>query len=136
MTIDVGEMINNFTDKLLSVPFIEKAARNPVYTSLLIVFCVMLIIMFIFRDADTDESLLIMCLRSGFWIFIAVVGILMIHNKILMKETGMKVQHSEVGQVFSGAYSGISTPDRPLTTSPNFEDSIVPVNINMNFDSM
>lgn len=124
MPLDVGETINNFADTVLRAPMVDTVMRNPIYTALLIAFLIMLIIMFIFRDADTDESLLIMCLRSGFWIFLMMLGILFLHNKVLITENLDQTKNTAYEGVFNGSYS---------TGSGILEDSIVPVNINANF---
>lgn len=131
MPFEVGGTINKLSDKFLSAPVIHNIARNPIYTALLITFIVMLIIMFIFRDADTDESLLAMCLRAGFWIFFMLLGVLLLHNKILGRETSNSVKNSEYENAFLGGYSGVVAPGQSVPAA--FEDTIVPVHINTNF---
>jgi hypothetical protein len=105
MPFDCGEIINKISDAILRAPAAETIARSPIYTGLLIAFVIVLIVMFVFRDADTEESLLVMCLRTGFWTSLFLICILFLHNKILTKET--TVARS---QIYDGAFS-----DRMLT---------------------
>lgn len=130
MPFEVGESINHFADTFLKAPIVHAIAKNPIYTALLVTFVVMLVIMFIFRDADTDETLLVMCLRAGFWIFFMLLGVLFLHNKVLGVETIEQIKDTAYDGVFKGGYSGIvSQGNLPAS----LEDSIVPVHINTNF---
>ena len=74
MPFDIGEVINDISDNILRAPIVKTIATNPIYTAMLISFIVMLIIMFVFRDAETEESMLVMCMRSGFWVFLILNG--------------------------------------------------------------
>jgi protein-S-isoprenylcysteine O-methyltransferase Ste14 len=134
MPLEVGEAVNSLADKFISSPFIEQVARNPIYTALLATFVIVLIIMFVFRDAETDDSLLSMCLRSGFYIFIMLAGVLLIHNKVLMHENHTVSSNSDVAGVFkNGGYSGVVTNDGQFHAPHAVEDSIVPVNVNYEY---
>lgn len=138
MPLEIGEAINSMADKITSAPVLENIARNPIYTGLLVTFIIVLIIMFVFRDVDTDEGLLSLCLRSGFYIFIILTGVLFIHNKLLMKETSSISKDSEVASVFGQGetYSGIVNPNVPPSRhTTGIEDSIIPVQVNYNFDN-
>lgn len=131
MPIEVGELINHFSDSFLKAPIVHTIVKNPIYTSLMITFSIMIIILIIFRDADTEESLLIMALRSGFWIFLMLIGVLFLHNKVLSNETELETKNAAYEDVFATTYGGSSVPGK---ISPAvFEDTIVPVNINTNF---
>lgn len=127
MPFDVGESINNIADTFLRAPIVNTVAKNPIYTALLITFMVMLTIMFVFRDADTEESLLVLCLRSGFWIFLMMLGTLFLHNKVLVQEQDIADKNVAYDGVFNGGYD---------TVTPSIlEDYVVPVTINTNFSS-
>ncbi len=127
MPFDVGESINNMADAILRAPIVNTIARNPIYTALMITFVVMLVTMFIFRDADTEDSLFIMCLRSGFWIFLMLLGTLFIHNKVLCSENNYNTKNAAYEGVFDGGYTGIV--HNGMTTGI-LEDSVVPVTVN------
>jgi len=131
MPFDVGATINSIADKFLQVPFVRGVASNPIYTALLITFAVVLVVMFIFRDADTgDESLTSASLRTGFWVFLLLCGVLMLQNKVLLTESGAAKRLGEYEGVFGGGY-GSGLPGS--AASPNTGDIIVPININTNF---
>ncbi len=127
MPFDVGSTINYMADAFLRAPAVNSIARNPIYTALLITFVTMLIIMFIFRDADTDDSLLVMCLRGGFWIFLMMLGTLFLHNKILSSEVSAAETNNTYNDVFNGGYSSFGPKSVIL------EDSIIPVRIDTDF---
>jgi uncharacterized membrane protein (UPF0182 family) len=133
MPLEVGQTINYFADSILKAPLVHTIVKNPIYTALLITFIVVLLIMFIFRDADTDDSLLVMCLRSGFWIFFMMLGVLFLHNKVLGIENFDEIKNGAYDSVFSGGYSGVSMPGNNIPSG--LEDSIVPVHINTDFTS-
>lgn len=129
MPFDVGATINSIADKFLQVPFVRAVAANPIYTALLITFAIILVVMFIFRDADTgDESLTSASLRTGFWVFLLLTGILMLQNKVLITESGATRRLGEYEGVFGGGY-GSGLPG--ATAAPG--DVIVPISINTNF---
>lgn len=127
MPFDIGETINATADAFLRAPMVNTIAKNPIYTALMITFIIMLIILFIFRDADTEESLLVMTLRGGFWMFLTMLGVLFLHNKVLLQDYKVDKQGGELEGVFGGGYSGGMPRD-------TLEDSIVPVHINATFN--
>ena len=121
MPFEFGEFINYFVDTLLNAPIVHTIANNPIYTALMITFVVIIIILFIFRDATTDESLFIMSLRSGFWILILLIGTLFIHNRVLSSEIENTTKTGQYDTIFNGAYEN----------APIYDD-VVPVRIDMN----
>ena len=120
MPFDVGESINGLADSFLRAPIVPAVARNPIYTSLLLVFVVMITTLIIFRDVDSDESLLVLTLRSGFWVFLFTMGIFVIHNKVLSTEFSYHEKNA--------AYEGVF--DSKISSA---EENIVPVVINTDF---
>lgn len=106
MTFDVGEVINYMIDGFLRAPIVNTIAKNPIYTALVITAIIMIIIMIIFRDIDADETLFTMTLRSGFWIFIMMLGILMIHNRVLGSESQSKNVDGQYDRVFTPSAAG------------------------------
>ena len=128
MSFEIGPFINTIIDRITESEFIGSIARNPLYTALLITIVIILIIMFVFRDIDTEDGLFSLSLRTGFYIFVFMVSALLIHNRVLMKETSVKEGKSEVASVFANnaEYSGINGGH----TSALLEDSIIPINVN------
>ena len=115
MPFDIGESINYLADAFLRAPIVSTVVASPIYTALTLTFLIVLIVMFIFRDADTTESMLIISLRAGFWIFLAMTGALFLHNKVLTAEDRV-VKNNEL-------YDGIYRP----VGGAALEDTIVPV---------
>lgn len=124
MPIKVAESINSAFSRIAGIPLVNRIAKNPVYSALTITFIIVLIIMFIFRDAETEDSLLIMCLRSGFYISLLMVSFMFLHNKLLLAEVVSGEKSQVLDQVFkTGQYEpGEITSD------------IIPVNINYDLD--
>lgn len=123
MPFNIGESVNYITDGFLRTPFINSAMRNPVYTALLVTTIIMVIILIIFRDAETDEPLIIMIARAGFWIFLLMSCAMALHNKVLCAEVDSAVKTSEMDEVFGG----------DDFTGGILEEAIMPVHINTNF---
>lgn len=121
MPLDIGETVNYFCDKLLGSSFIRATMKNPIYTGMLITFCIMLIILINFRQAD---DVLMLTLRTGFWMFISVLGIIMIHNKILVQETTVNDRKGAFEDVFT-----IYTPqdDEMVPVNPPVQTYVTPV---------
>lgn len=117
MPFEIAEIINK-TEKLLEAPIVHTIAKNPIYTAFIITVIIILIILFVFRDAETDDHLVVMSLRAGFWIFISMVGAIFLHNKVLATEVDHSMKIGAFDDVFKGPSIG------------SMEDFVVPVNIN------
>jgi hypothetical protein len=115
MTFDIGESINEIADVILAAPIVNTIASNPIYTALVMTLVVVLLIMIIFRDVDSDESMLTLLLRGGFWIFTALCGIIFLHNKVLTQDNIKTESNDAMTDVFKGAYNG------------EVEDAFVPI---------
>lgn len=112
MTFDVGEAINYIIDGFLRAPIVNSIAKNPIYTALVITAIIMIIIMMVFRDIDADETLFTLALRSGFWIFIMMLGVLMIHNRVLGAEGA--------NDKINGQYESVFNPSPVRALEPDF----------------
>lgn len=132
MPLDIGESINYMADLFLKAPIINTIATNPIYTAMVITFIVMLIVMVVFRDAETEEPLLKMILGCGFWVFLSTLTILFLHNKILTEEKDVVGKNEAYDGVFGGNYSGAVTTGGD--SNPTLEDSIVPIHLNAKFE--
>jgi short subunit fatty acids transporter len=132
MPFEVGDAINNATDKLLSSRVLFNVAKNPVYTAILITFIVVLVTAFVFRDTVGDDGNMILCIRTGFWTFAGVMAVIFVHNKVLSNENLLRAQDNEYDSVVTGSYSGIVLPG----AATHIEDSIVPIHINTDFTEM
>lgn len=121
MPLDIGESINYVADLFLKAPAIYRFAKNPIYTSILIVFIIMLIVMFVFKAADTEESLLIMCLRVGFWSFILICGVMFIHNKVLSGDVKEKELNAAYNGIFDANYNVNDSIPVPIMKPPGYQ---------------
>lgn len=124
MTFEVGEVINYIIDGFLNAPIVNSIAKNPIYTALVVTLMVVVLILIIFRDIEADETVLTMSLRTGFWVFLMLIGVLMIHNRVLAAETG---QHQK-----NGAYDSVFTP----SAASKLESDYMPVQTSMRSVSM
>jgi hypothetical protein len=103
MPLDIGESINYLADAFLKAPLVNTIASNPIYTAMMIVFILLLIVMLVFKDADTPDSMLRMLLSTGFWCFLATLGIVFLHDKILSKDTTEIKKEEAYNGVFHGS---------------------------------
>lgn len=120
MTFEVGEALNYMIDGFLKAPIVNSIAKNPIYTALAITLIIILILLFIFRDIEADETVLTLALRSGFWIFLMLLGVMMIHNRVLLSETSVQKREGEYEQVFK---------DTPAAAA-RFDTDFVPIRPN------
>lgn len=122
MPIDVGSTINSLTDSLLQTPVINTIATSPIYTALIITIIIVLIVLYIFRNTESDDSISVMSLRTGFWVFIMLLGVLCLHNKVIYTEKKSQMDSDNLQTIFNGSYDNSSIK--------LMEDSIVPVLLN------
>ncbi len=92
---EFSRAINDIADRIVSVPGFGRILKNPIYTALLITICIILIMVFIFRGAETVDPLIITALRGGFYIFIFLTGVIFLHNHVLMNEINGSVKGGE-----------------------------------------
>jgi hypothetical protein len=102
MPFVIGESINTISDAVLRAPIVLTIAQNPIYSSAAISIVVILLIIYIFRDVDSDESLTSMTLRTGFWVFLITTGLMFLHNKILLQELSVLNKNVKYEDVFNG----------------------------------
>jgi hypothetical protein len=108
-------MLNYLTDAFLKAPIVGTIAKNPIYTALVVTLMVVLIVMMIFRDIEADETVLTMSLRAGFWVFLMLLSVLMIHNRVLTAESHQYQKDGHYEQLFTPSKVG------------RFENDFVPI---------
>jgi hypothetical protein len=127
MPFDIGESINYVADTILSAPIVLTIANNPIYTSLVLTFVIILIILITFRDVniETGESLTTLSIRAGFWVAVLLVGALFLQNKVCAAELLEVGKSAEYDGLFNSGYIG----NKLGSGQPNelLEDSVVPV---------
>tara|TARA_R110002153_G_scaffold273997_3_gene446402 strand:+ start:24416 stop:24769 length:354 start_codon:yes stop_codon:yes gene_type:complete len=92
MGFDIGDFVNGMVDSILESPSILWIASNPIITALVITIVLCFIILIVFRDAETEESLPVITLRAGFWMFMAITGVMLVHNKVLSANASEKIK--------------------------------------------
>lgn len=98
MSFDLGHSINQGADYILRAKPAKTIVGNPLYTALLITVIIVFIILWVFREAESDEKVLL-AMRAGFWICLTLVVVLFLHNRILtneLRETGAVERYSGV----------------------------------------
>ncbi len=84
MPFDLSETINYFADKALEMPAPRWIASNPIYTAMLLTVCVIIIVMIVYRDVDTEESALTLAIRSSLYVFVLTTTIIFLYSKMLL----------------------------------------------------
>lgn len=88
MVFEVKESARNFMNYIGGSPFISAFIKNPFYTALLITFILILVIIFVFRNAEIsgNESLTILALRTGVYSLLLITGIQFLQNQYVINE--------------------------------------------------
>lgn len=115
MPFDIGSNINNVVDAILKSSTVNTIASSPLYTAMMFSLIMMLLVMIIFRNAETDEPILVVSLRFGFWAFIVLVIGLMMHNRVFL--------HDKQNDTYSDVFTGGNIAKSIL------EDAVIPVNL-------
>lgn len=100
MGLDFGRLINDFVDRALSKPVVKTIAQSPIYTAVLIVAVLALIVTFVFRNENTNESKTSLIGRAALYTFGATLPLVLLHNRILMAEQGTAAADSIMAQSF------------------------------------
>lgn len=119
MPFDFGQAINSMTDRVTSNSTVNAVLNNPIYTALTCVVVIMMITLLIFRDVESADSIYILAMRVGFWSFIALSGIFMVHNRVLMQDKIRVGREDIIGSMFTGS----SESSYNILNDMNFETS-------------
>lgn len=99
MPLELSHSINELSEKLLNKPIIKKIMTNPIYSSLLIVVCMILIVTIIFWKLS-NKSIIKPVLKAGFYMFFITSVVLFMQNKVVMDEYSKKHISKEIAEVF------------------------------------
>lgn len=127
MPFNVGQAIDNTTNKVVSTPGFERLFKSPLSTAIVLTIIIVLVVMFTFREATTEEPLLTLGIRAGFYIFFISLIVLIPHNKVLIQDLNKVNENSEISKIIDGSYSGIVANGE--TKIPSFEESVIPVHV-------
>ncbi len=119
MPFNVSSFIEDMSENILSSSFSLTVAKNPIYTALANTSMILIILLLVF--SHSSSSLMTLVIRAGFWIFLINCIMIMLHNKILMKDM-------EKNSMF-GKYDDI------IANGAADDVEYVPVRINTNFSA-
>lgn len=115
---EVSVAVDSVANRILSMPIVGSIARNPIYTALLITFIILIIILIVFRNAETDESLLVLGLRSSFYVFIATLIVVFLHNHVLMTDVTADARDTRTSALFNGSSRTAGYDDVAVRVAP------------------
>lgn len=105
MPFNVGESVNYVSDKFTGAPIVQTVMKNPFYTAITIVFVIVLIILYVFRNVDfeeEDESLGKLVFRSSIYMLLAITAIQFLNNRIWLEDKKHSMTDEGVKNVFGG----------------------------------
>lgn len=112
MPFDLDKCINDVAN---STSF-TSVFNNPIYTSLIIVFIVMIIIYFMFYDNLVENEFWTLIFRTAFYITIPVVIIVFLHYRNIEREFECRVNNTKISEVVQAAIN--KTPALIQTSVP------------------
>lgn len=115
MPVDVAGSVNKTADKITSLAGVDTILRNPLLLAGIMTIIIMLITLTVFRNVSSDNSLITLVLRSGFWSMLILITGLFLNNRVMLEERTTKTK--------SGAYDELFNYDSPNAT---------PLSINFN----
>lgn len=88
MVFEFKESTRNFMSWVGGNAIIGSFIKNPFYTAILITIIIMLMIIFVFRNAEieSNESLTILALRTGIYSLLIITGIQFLQNQYVLNE--------------------------------------------------
>lgn len=119
MPFNVGESVNYVSGKFISAPIVQTVMKNPFYTAILIVLIIVLIILYVFRNVDfeeSDESLGKLVLRGSIYMLLVITAIQFLNNRIWLDDKKHSMTDEGVKTVFGGIEkpSGMGVSVKPL----------------------
>lgn len=101
MPINVNNVINNMSAKLMDGPFMRQIIKNPICTAIVITAILCLIIYFI-DPAQTFKNVM----RIGVYSFLTITVLIFIQNKFLIEISDKKHADQSAEKVFEKIPSG------------------------------
>ena len=92
---------NASTNDAIGRKFIYGIVSNPIYTALIITVIMMLIVTYGRKEPWSKKF------KVGFWMFILNLGIIWLHDKVLIEETSAEKKQEEI----SGTFDDLDTID-------------------------
>lgn len=91
----IEDVAKSSTDEVIGRKFIYGIVSNPIYTALIITVLMMVIITY------GDKSPWSKKFKVGFWMFILNLGIIWLHDKVLIDETSAVEKQADVSETLS-----------------------------------
>lgn len=104
MPLNLGDAIEAICGKITSSSIIRTVLHNPIWTSLLILVCIMLMAIWVFRDVETfDESLTLLSLRLAGYLSLLVMGVVFLHDQATIEDVNQQNKAGGVEELLAGA---------------------------------
>ena len=137
MPAESREAMNYVCEKINNAPIVVNIVKNPFYTAILIVVVVMLIMLFVFRNADVEgeDSLFKLTLRTGAYSLLFISAIQFLQNQSVMNELREESQSKDIESLFGGDGSVDVVGDHVDVSGENDYNSsdIKPSGVNVDF---
>jgi len=110
MPIEVSAILGGAKNSLMQPGTFSSMAANPILTAVMILATLLIFTMWVFRDVNTyDESLFMLSLRLTSYMSIVVLGVLFIHNAIVIDDMRKANESETTSAIFNGV--GQNTED-------------------------
>jgi bacteriorhodopsin len=94
MVFEFGDTLNKFIDACLQNSTLSAIAHSPIWTAVVCV-CVMMLIALLVFDASMGQVV-----RFGFWATMCMVGLMILHNRVIMYEAETSSRAHAYKEVF------------------------------------
>jgi bacteriorhodopsin len=112
---EFGDTLNKFIDACLQNSTLSAIAHSPIWTAVVCV-CVMMLIVFMIIDTSMGQVV-----RFGFWATMCMVGLMILHNRVIMYEAETSSRAHAYKEVFVPApmmeYTTGYVPAKPTLPS-------------------
>ncbi len=102
MTIEFKEIYNSAMKTISNNTIIKTITSNPLNVGLTIVFIMILIFTFVFREVDTDEGIFKIALRGGVYSSIFIIGLIFLYDKNIQETHKRDYSGGLMEEVFDG----------------------------------
>lgn len=97
MTFNINDSINNLADRLTGNQMLHGILGHPIYVSMLLAFCMVIIVVIVMGEFDAYYIT-----RIAMYAFIASTCVIFLHNKIIDGVCRDRVVYAAQGSLLSG----------------------------------
>jgi len=118
MPFSVGEAINSFANWMITAPLTSGIFKNPVYTALALSVIIVVIIMIVFRNVETEETdpLWKLGLRIGMYVLAVSISFIFFHSYYLKHELAESTGGEELSAIFNAGNT--MPPEEKIAVGP------------------